>query len=249
MNRMPDRELDALGDATRRRIVDLLLVRPRAVGEIATELPVSRPAVSKHLRVLEGAGLVSFVVEGRRRVYSVRPAAMEALRDQWDRMWDTALARFIAFTTKGENMTDRLVVRKEVRVRRPRDEAFRLFTERIGSWWPTASHSLGGDAVVGVRFGAGVGELIVEVRDDGTEVTWGEILVWEPPERVRVRWAVSSPGPATTWEARFSAAGDATDLVLEHWGWEAYGDGAEEACASYEEGWNPVLGLFVEAAG
>ncbi|HSG79216.1 MAG TPA: SRPBCC domain-containing protein [Acidimicrobiia bacterium] len=146
-------------------------------------------------------------------------------------------------------MTDRLVVRKEVRVPRPREEAFRLFTDRIGAWWPTASHSLGGDAVVDVRFGSGVGDLIVEVRDDGTEVAWGEILAWEPPARVRVRWAVSSPGPATTWEATFSAVGDATDLVLEHWGWEAHGDGAEEACASYEEGWSPVLDRYLEAAG
>jgi DNA-binding transcriptional ArsR family regulator len=244
-----ERELDALGDGTRRRIVDLLLERPRAVGEIAAELPVSRPAVSKHLRVLEAAGLVSFVADGRRRVYAVRPAAIEALREHWDRLWDAALAGFIAFATEGEDMTDRLVVRKEVRVPRSREEAFTLFTDRIGAWWPTASHSLGGDAVVDVRFGSAVGDQIVEVREDGSTAAWGEILAWDPPERVRVLWAVSSGRPTTTWEATFSEDGDGTRLVLEHWGWEAHGDEAAAAAASYDEGWDPVLARLVDAAG
>ncbi len=244
-----DRELDALGDRTRRRIVDLLLERPRAVGEIAAELPVSRPAVSKHLRVLESAELVSFAVDGRRRVYAVRPAAIEALREHWDRLWDSALAGFIAFATEGEDMTHRLVVRKEVRVPRTREDAFRLFTDRIGAWWPTASHSLGGDAVVDVRFGKAVGEHIVEVREDGSEVAWGEILEWDPPLRVRVLWAVSSGRPTTTWEATFTEDGDSTLLVLEHWGWEAHGDEAAAAAASYDEGWDPVLARLVAAAG
>jgi DNA-binding transcriptional ArsR family regulator len=84
----------ALADPTRESIVRLLIEREHAVGEIAERLPVSRPAVSKHLRVLEGAGLARVRVEGTRRVYAVDPAALALLRDELDRMWQRALARY-----------------------------------------------------------------------------------------------------------------------------------------------------------
>jgi len=84
----------ALADPTRESILRLLLEREHAVGEIAERLPVTRPAVSKHLRVLEGAGLVRFQTLGTRNVYSVDPDALAALRDELDAMWRHALARY-----------------------------------------------------------------------------------------------------------------------------------------------------------
>jgi DNA-binding transcriptional ArsR family regulator len=84
----------ALADPTREAIVRLLIEGERAVGEIAERLPVSRPAVSKHLRVLEGAGVAVARAEGTRRLYTVDPAALAALRDELDRMWQRALARY-----------------------------------------------------------------------------------------------------------------------------------------------------------
>lgn len=84
----------ALADPTREAIVRLLAERERSVGEIAEQLPVSRPAVSKHLRLLEGAGLVRFRSEGTRNVYQLDPAALAALRDEVDALWRTALARY-----------------------------------------------------------------------------------------------------------------------------------------------------------
>lgn len=84
----------ALADPTREAIVRLLAERERAVGEIAAELPVSRPAVSKHLRLLEGAGLVRFRRHGTRNVYALDPDALAALRDEVDALWRTALARY-----------------------------------------------------------------------------------------------------------------------------------------------------------
>jgi DNA-binding transcriptional ArsR family regulator len=84
----------ALADPTREAIVRLLIEGERSVGEIAERLPVSRPAVSKHLRVLEGAGVALARAEGTRRVYAVEPAALAALRDELDRMWQRALARY-----------------------------------------------------------------------------------------------------------------------------------------------------------
>lgn len=84
----------ALADPTRSAIVRLLAERERSVGEIAEQLPVSRPAVSKHLRLLEGAGLVRFRSEGTRNLYTLDPDALAALRDEVDALWRTALARF-----------------------------------------------------------------------------------------------------------------------------------------------------------
>ena len=86
--------MDALGDGTRRAIFELLAGGPRPVGEIARRLPVSRPAVSQHLRVLKAAGLVRDRPQGTRRVYQVDPAGVEGLRAYLDRFWTQALAAF-----------------------------------------------------------------------------------------------------------------------------------------------------------
>jgi DNA-binding transcriptional ArsR family regulator len=84
----------ALGDPSRRAIVECLAERPRAVGELAAALPISRPAVSQHLRVLKDAGLVAERVAGTRRIYRLNPAGVAALRDQLDTYWNRALAGY-----------------------------------------------------------------------------------------------------------------------------------------------------------
>ncbi|MCO8271373.1 metalloregulator ArsR/SmtB family transcription factor [Actinoplanes sp. TRM 88003] len=85
---------EILGDPSRRAIVECLAVRPRAVGELADELPISRPAVSQHLRVLKDAGLVEDEAAGTRRVYRLNPAGVSALRDQLDMFWRRTLEGF-----------------------------------------------------------------------------------------------------------------------------------------------------------
>ena len=84
--------MDALGDPTRRAIFERLREGPTAVGELAGELPVSRPAVSQHLRVLKEAGLVTDAKAGTRRLYRVNPQGLEGLRAYFERFWDDALA-------------------------------------------------------------------------------------------------------------------------------------------------------------
>ena len=91
-----ERVLDALGDKTRRQIFDRLRRGPRSVGELADGLPVSRPAVSQHLRVLTRAGLVMSRPEGARRVYAVDPRALAELRGYIERMWREAVDGFDA---------------------------------------------------------------------------------------------------------------------------------------------------------
>ena len=91
---------DALADPTRRRIFERLRGGPLSVGELADGLPVSRPAVSQHLRVLEQAGLVSHRPNGRRNVYRVEPEGLAGLRTYFDQFWGDALERFAEETRK-----------------------------------------------------------------------------------------------------------------------------------------------------
>jgi DNA-binding transcriptional ArsR family regulator len=84
----------ALADPTRRSIFELVVARPRAVGEIAVHVPVSRPAVSQHLKLLKTARLVLDHAEGTRRIYRVNPEGLADLRAQLDRFWGGALANF-----------------------------------------------------------------------------------------------------------------------------------------------------------
>jgi DNA-binding transcriptional ArsR family regulator len=86
--------LNALGDPTRRAIFERLADRPSAVGELARDFPVSRPAVSQHLKVLKDAGLVVDRPDGNRRIYQVDPDGVAALREYLDRFWSRSLASF-----------------------------------------------------------------------------------------------------------------------------------------------------------
>ncbi len=97
-----DALFSALGDPTRRQTFELLRDGPRSVGSLAADLPVSRPAVSQHLRVLKDAGLVRDEQAGTRRLYRVDPAALEALRDYVDAFWTDALASFKRRVEEGE---------------------------------------------------------------------------------------------------------------------------------------------------
>ena len=84
----------ALGDPTRRSILERLAARPSPVGELARELPISRPAVSQHLKVLKEAGLVIDQPAGTRRIYRVDPDGLAALRAELERFWTEALANY-----------------------------------------------------------------------------------------------------------------------------------------------------------
>jgi DNA-binding transcriptional ArsR family regulator len=87
-------QLDALGDATRRAILERLLAGATSVGDLARDFPMSRPAISQHLRVLKGAHLVNDRPVGNRRFYALDPAGVEALRAYFDHFWNDALAAF-----------------------------------------------------------------------------------------------------------------------------------------------------------
>ena len=96
-NEAVEAAFDALGDPMRRRLLELLQDGPRPVGELAGDLPIGRPAVSKHLRVLEGAGLVEHASRGTRNLYSLAPAGLVGVQQWLVSTWDTALASFARY--------------------------------------------------------------------------------------------------------------------------------------------------------
>ena len=139
-------------------------------------------------------------------------------------------------------------VMHSVTVERSPEQAFSVFTERIGEWWPLDTHSVYEQETAGVSFEPGVGGRIVERSKAGEESVWGEILVWEPGRRLTYTW---HPGhapdePSTEVELRFIASGDATRVELEHRGWEALAK-PEETRSAYEQGWPGVLGRYAAA--
>jgi DNA-binding transcriptional ArsR family regulator len=109
-------QLVVLGDPTRLAIFELLAEGPRAVGELATHLPVSRPAVSQHLRVLKDAGLVIDHQRGTRRLYQLDPRGVAEVRAYFERFWDSALSSFKATAERPATADGRMVPKhKETR--------------------------------------------------------------------------------------------------------------------------------------
>lgn len=94
MNTYQEAQLDAIGDNTRRAILDRLLDGPASVGKLAAGFPISRPAVSQHLKILKDANLVIDRSEGTRRVYQLNPAGFDSLRNYFDKFWGRALNAF-----------------------------------------------------------------------------------------------------------------------------------------------------------
>jgi DNA-binding transcriptional ArsR family regulator len=99
--------LAALADPTRREIFERVASRPQAVGELASEVPVSRPAVSQHLRVLTEAGLVTARADGTRRVYELDPQGLDGLRDYLDGFWNRSLAAFARAADRASSTHDK----------------------------------------------------------------------------------------------------------------------------------------------
>ena len=145
---------------------------------------------------------------------------------------------------------------KRVRVDLSIEKAFRLFTGGMGTWWPLATHSIAADTHEGrvtadrLVFEEREGGRIYEVMSDGTEGTWGVVKVWEPPDRAVFSWKPNlTEGPYTEVDVRFTATPDGTELVLEHRGWEQFGDDADRYRGAYDSGWPRVLELFRTGTG
>lgn len=246
------RAIEALADPTRRAIFERLRGGPTPVGELAATLPVSRPAVSQHLRVLKEAGLVTERRRGTQRLYRLDPDGLGAVRAYFDEFWTQVFADFKAAAENREEkevtmQAEELAIRKSVTVTAPLDEAFEVFTKRLAKWWPLETHSIGKERIETVVVDGHAGGQIYERLEDGTEARWATVTAWEPPRRLVLAWQVNPDRPVPTEvEVRFSEEGAGTRVDLEHRGWEQYED-AQEASSYYETGWDLVLDRYVQA--
>jgi len=142
-------------------------------------------------------------------------------------------------------------VRKERTVQVPPSTAFAVFTDRIGEWWPLATHSIGGDEAVTAVCEPRAGGRVYERLGDGTEHDWGTVQAWEPPSRLVISWYVGrDPAQSTEIEVRFDPADEgACRVLLEHRNWERLGDEAAATRDGYDTGWDTVLGGYTDLAG
>lgn len=147
-------------------------------------------------------------------------------------------------------------IRESTVVRSDIDHTFDVCVRTLGVWWPVQPFSVGKDRVRDVTLERRVGGRVYETWQDGTVVEWGELLVWQPPERFAMTWT-STPAP-TEVELTFTALGPAlTRVAVEHRGWEALSDAQlSEDCAvpggytggAYRTGWTTILGRLAAAA-
>ena len=146
-------------------------------------------------------------------------------------------------------------IRARVSVGATPARAFEVFTRGLDTWWPLETHSRAVDAFEGVaaervEFEERVGGRVLEHLSDGQVLSWGEVLVWEPPERFVLAWKPNASDLSPTeLEVRFTPRGDGTLVELEHRGWERLGEIAEEASSSYGPGWKITLERFAGAIG
>ena len=232
--------LDALGDPTRRAILSRLAVGPVPVGEISRGLPVGRPAVSMHLRVLRDAGLVMARSAGNRRYYQLNPDVLGQLRDYLDWYWTQALAAYKA-TAEQEGgqapMSEpepEISVVKTVTVQTGIARAFEVFADH-GRWWPVQTHHLAEPPGTTVILEPFVGGRWYERSADGSECDWGRVLAWEPPHRMLLTWQMGAgwvyephPSLGSEIEVRFTAEGPGrTRVEFAHRHLERYADQAE----------------------
>lgn len=187
-------EWGALADRTRRTILERLAEGPCAVGELARELPISRPAVSQHLKVLKDAGLVGDRAVGTRRIYHLDPAGISVLRSQLDRFWAQALTAYKDAVEQpaGEVMTQTHAesVHKQVVVNAGVERAFSLFIERFDAIKPR-EHNIMAVPIAETVFEPRVGGNIYDRGVDGTECRWARVLAYEPPSRVVFSWDIN----------------------------------------------------------
>jgi uncharacterized protein YndB with AHSA1/START domain len=138
-------------------------------------------------------------------------------------------------------------VRKAVEVGCTVDEAFRIFTEDIDSWWPLATHSIGLSEADACFIEGREGGRIYESHRDGSIHLWGLVTAWDPPTRLVFSW---HPGrdaaTAQEVELRFSKVEGGSRVEIEHRGWEVLGDKAAETRDNYDTGWTLVLERYVD---
>jgi uncharacterized protein YndB with AHSA1/START domain len=132
-------------------------------------------------------------------------------------------------------------IRKAITVEASVETAFDTFTGGMATWWPSGSHRVFEDGST-VVFEGRAGGRLYEQAPDGAEADWADVIDWDPPHRVLLRWRVNPKRGPTEVEVRFTPENGGTRVELEHRGWDD-----AEGRANYQTGWDPVLDSFAEA--
>lgn len=136
-------------------------------------------------------------------------------------------------------------IKRSISVSWDPETAFKRFTAEFASWWPSRTHSIGGKHLKQIVFEERVGGRIYEEHQDGRRFQWGEIVLWEPPRRVKFTWHPSrDPATAQQVDIEFVPEGSGTRLQLTSTGWEQWGRGARRARRGYDVGWAYVLKVW-----
>lgn len=136
-------------------------------------------------------------------------------------------------------------IRRSISVSWDQETAFKRFTAEFASWWPSRTHSIGGERLQRIVFEAREGGQIYEEHQDGRRFLWGQVVLWEPPDRLKFTWHPSrDPATAQEVEIEFATDEDGTRLQLTSFGWERWGKGARRARRGYDVGWGYVLNIW-----
>jgi hypothetical protein len=140
-------------------------------------------------------------------------------------------------------------IKKQIKVGLNQEAAFRLFTEGMDKWWPLAIHSVGEEQAETCVFEGRVGGRIYEVMKDGSQSEWGQVLNWEPFEKVAFTWYPGrTPETAQEVTVTFIEVLGGTQVDLLHQGWEALGEKAQTGKVGYDFGWDFVLANYIVTA-
>jgi uncharacterized protein YndB with AHSA1/START domain len=136
-------------------------------------------------------------------------------------------------------------IRRSVSVSWDQETAFKRFTAEFGSWWPSRTHSIGGERLKRLVFEQHLGGRIYEEHQDGRRFQWGQVIVWEPPKRVKFTWHPSrDPSTSQEVDIQFQIEDTGTRLELTSTGWERWGRNAQRARKGYDLGWGYVLNVW-----
>lgn len=136
-------------------------------------------------------------------------------------------------------------IRRSVTVSWDQETAFKRFTAEFASWWPSRTHSIGGEYLEQIVFEQHEGGRIYEEHRDGRRFQWGHVTLWDPPRRVKFMWHPSrDPSTAQEVDLEFISEASGTTLQLVSSGWERWGQGARRARRGYDVGWGYVLNVW-----
>lgn len=236
----------ALSDPLRRAVLDALRDGPRTTGALAARFPQSRFGVAKHLRVLEGAGLITTEKRGRERWHHLNAPALRAATDRWlsafQRGWADRLDALGAHLERETEMTHApplpLDIRVEVTLNAPPDRVFRALTDEVGAWW-TAPYRQTGDGGA-LTLAAEIGAPLIEHGTGTHAAIWGHVEEIAPPRLLSLTGRFGVAG-ALAGQVRWEIAAEEqgrSHLTLTH---KAVGAIAPETQGAFDAGWTELV--------